>query len=191
MPTPVEFLFDYASPFSYLANELLARRLPGATVEYRPIYLRGFETFAKGLPFVPAKLAWMVNDLRRCSEAEGVAVSIPPTFPVNGLYALRGAIAAQRAGCFAAYHGPMFHAAWRDGRDVSKKDVVVQIASELGLADVAGALDDPAIKHQLKTDTDAAARRGAFGAPTFFVGSEMFWGHDRLHHVARAAGLGV
>jgi 2-hydroxychromene-2-carboxylate isomerase len=83
----------------------------------------------------------------------------------------------------------MFHAIWRDGREMTSASKVMELASELGLAGVAGGLEDPAIKAQLKADTDAAARRGAFGAPTFFVGKEMFWGHDRLHHVARAVEL--
>jgi 2-hydroxychromene-2-carboxylate isomerase len=190
MSTPViEFFFDYASPFSYLASELIPARLPTAVIEHHPIYLRGLEQFSKGVPFTAAKLQYLVSDLRRCADEAGVAIDMPPTFPVNGLYALRGGLAAQKAGCFAAYHTPMFRAAWRERRDISKKEVVIEIATELGLADVAGSLDDAAIKEQLKADTDAAARRGVFGAPTFFVGKDMFWGHDRIHQVARAAGI--
>jgi 2-hydroxychromene-2-carboxylate isomerase len=185
----VEFFFDYASPFSYLANELLDQRLPGVAVEHHPLYLRGLELFSKGVPFTGAKLQYLVTDLRRSAEELQIAVDMPPTFPVNGLYALRGGLAAQRAGCFAAYHTPMFRAAWRDRRDISRKEVVIELATELGLTDVAGAIDDPAIKDQLKADTDAAARRGVFGAPTFFVGREMFWGHDRIHQVAKAVGV--
>jgi 2-hydroxychromene-2-carboxylate isomerase len=186
-PPTVEFFFDYASPFSYLASESASQRLPGVELAYRPIYLRGLELFSKGIPYSAQKLQYLVQDIRRCAEDLSIPVDIPRSFPVNGLYALRGGLAAQRAGCFAAYHTPMFRAAWRDRRDISRKEVVVEIATELGLSDVAGAIDDPAIKEQLKVDTDAAARRGLFGAPTFFVGQEMFWGHDRMHQVAKAA----
>jgi 2-hydroxychromene-2-carboxylate isomerase len=64
---------------------------------------------------------------------------------------------------------------------------VLAILADLGLSELAPALDDPSIKDELKAATDAALKRGAFGVPTFFVGSELFWGHDRLHQVAKAA----
>ena len=93
----IEFLFDYASPYSYLANEALATALPGARITYQPVYLRGFEAFAKGVPYGPAKLMWIVKDLQRCAADAGVTMRLPPTFPVNGLYSLRAALAARRA----------------------------------------------------------------------------------------------
>ena len=185
----VEFLFDYASPYSYLASEMFPRVLPGVAIDYRPVYLRGFEMFAKGVPHTASKMMYLVKDVQRCAADEDVPLAMPPSFPINGLYALRGALAAQRAGGFAAYHRALFHAAWRDGRDVSRKEIVVAIATELGLPEVAASLDDPALKERLRADTEAASRRGAFGVPTFFVGDQMFWGHDRLGQVARACGL--
>lgn len=184
---PVEFLFDYASPYSYLANELLATQLPGVRITYQPVYLRGFEPFSRGIPFTAPKLAWMIQDLRRCAAEHALPFRVPASFPVNGLYALRGALAARRAGMFDPYHRRMFRAVWAEGRETSNRDAVAQICDELGLADVAAGLDDPAIKDELRTATEAAARRGVFGVPTFFVGDEMYWGHDRLHQVARAA----
>ena len=186
----VEFLFDYASPYSFLANELLASALPGANVIYRPVYLRGFEAFAKAVPFVPAKLMWIVKDLRRCADEQGLKFGIPPSFPVNGLYALRGAVAAQRAGVFERYHTAMFRAVWSDARESSTKDGCAAIMRDLGFADLVPALDDASIKDELKSATDVVAKRGAFGVPTFFVGDELFWGHDRMHQVARAARSG-
>ncbi|HEY5922129.1 MAG TPA: 2-hydroxychromene-2-carboxylate isomerase [Kofleriaceae bacterium] len=183
----VEFLFDYASPYSYLANEALDRVLPGVRVTYQPVYLRGFETFAKGVPFSPAKLMWTVKDLRRAAEELGVKLGMPPTFPVNGLYGLRAALAARRAGLLERFHTPMFRAVWRDGRESSTKDGLLAILADLGLSELGSAVDDPAIKDELKTATEAAAKRGAFGVPTFFVGDELFWGHDRMHQVAKAA----
>ena len=189
MPDRVEFLFDYASPYSYLASEMLGRRLPGITVDYRPVYLRGFEMFAKGVPHTASKMMYLVKDVQRCAAEEDIPMQPPATMPINGLYALRGALAAQRAGGFAAYHRAMFHAAWRDSRDISRRDVVIAVATELGMPEVAASLEDPALKETLRADTDAAARRGAFGVPTFFVGDQMFWGHDRLQQVAKALGL--
>jgi 2-hydroxychromene-2-carboxylate isomerase len=76
----------------------------------------------------------------------------------------------------------MFRAAWQDRRDISNKQVVAELARPLGLD-----LEDPSLKDALREATDVAVKRGVFGVPTFFVGDEMFWGHDRMHHVVRAA----
>lgn len=185
----IEFLYDYASPYSFLANETLGAKLPGAEIVYRPVYLRGFDGFKTGIPFTGAKLGWMINDLRRCAAELAIDFRVPHSFPVNGLYALRGAIAAQRAGTFDRYHPTMFRAVWQHSRDVSSAAAVAALATELGFPEIAGQLDDPSIKDELRANTDEAIRRGVFGVPTFFVGAELFWGHDRMHQVAAAAGL--
>lgn len=181
----VEFLFDYASPYSFLANETLGAKLPAAQIVYQPIYLRGLELFAKGIPFTASKLAFLVRDIQRCAADDGIELRVPGSFPINGVYALRGAIAARRVDRFADYHRTMFRAAWQLGRDISRKDTVIAIGAELGI-DLAETIDDPTIKDELRATTTAAEKRGVFGAPTFFVGDAMFWGHDRVHQVARA-----
>lgn len=181
----IDFYFDYASPWAYLASELLSARFPTGQVVYRPIYLRGLESFASGIPYSPAKLRYLMQDLQRCAAYHGIAIRQPTQFPINGLYAVRGALAAQAGGQLPAYHRAMFHAAWRDDRDISDKQVVIALAGQLGL-DLARTIDAPALKEQLKADTAAAVERGLFGVPTFFVGDQMFWGHDRLDYVARA-----
>ena len=183
----VEFLFDYASPYAYLANERAAAVLPDVRIKHVPVYLRGFEAFSKGVPFTAPRLAYILEDLRRCAAEYGLLFRVPATFPVNGLYALRGAIAASRAGMFDVYHRAMFRAVWAEGRETSNRDAVGQIMRTLGLGDLVASLDDPSIKDELKTTTEAAARRGVFGVPTFMVGGELYWGHDRMHQVARAA----
>jgi 2-hydroxychromene-2-carboxylate isomerase len=186
MKPTVEFLFDYASPWSFLANAVLPKRLPGVEIFYVPVYLAGFDSFAKGLPYTPAKLNYLLRDFQRCAAYEGVTPLFPPSFPINGLYALRGAIAAQRQGCFDDYHAVFFDAAWGQGRDISSKQAVAALAREVGLGAVAEALDDPSLKQALRDNTADAAARGVFGVPTFFVGDELFWGYDRLEYVARA-----
>jgi 2-hydroxychromene-2-carboxylate isomerase len=188
MPSPsVDFLFDYASPWSYLADATLPRFFQPGAVRYVPVYLRGFESFSQGVPYTPAKLAYLLKDLVRSAAHAGVPVEMPPTFPINGLYALRSALAAQREGVFEQFHAAAFHAAWRDGRELSSKEAVAALARELGLPAIAEALDDPAIKATLKTNTDRGVARGAFGVPSFFVGEDLYWGHDRMHLAAAAA----
>jgi len=182
----VEFLFDYASPWSFLANELLDRKLPGAEISWRPIYLRALESFRDGFPFKHAKSAYSLRDLERCAAHEGVTIHPPATFPINGLYALRGALLAQKLGRFPLYHGAMFRAAWVERRELSTVESVAQIARELGLPEIAEGIEDPAIKAELRAKTQDAVQRGVFGVPVFLVGHELFWGHDRIDYVQRA-----
>jgi 2-hydroxychromene-2-carboxylate isomerase len=191
MTTNVELFFDYASPWAYLANEIVPRKLPGVAITLRPVYLRGFASFAQGVPYAPEKMAYIMRDMHRCASHEEVKIRLPSNFPINGLYALRGALAAEKAEgangrALATYHAAMFHAAWRDDVDMSKKDVVAGIARDLGLAAVAEELDAPWVKAELKARTEGAVARGLFGVPTFVVGDELFWGHDRIDYVARA-----
>lgn len=185
-----DFLFDYASPWAYLADILRARLLPGVTINLQPIYLRGLSSFSTGIPYGSAKLQYIMQDLARCAAHHAIPIRPPSNFPINGLYALRGALWCQQhaAAAAPAFHAAAFAAAWRDDRNISDRAVVLELAREVGLdpAACAAGLDDPAIKDSLKTRTAAAAERGVFGVPSFFVGPQLFWGHDRLDYVARA-----
>jgi 2-hydroxychromene-2-carboxylate isomerase len=188
--------YDYASPWSYLASELVERKLPGEVVDWRPIYLRGLPMFREGMPYTGSKLRYMGLDLMRCAAHEGVPFRFPSIFPVNGLHAVRGAIAARAISdeAFSVYHRAMFRAAWSQDRDIGRREVVVEIAVEAGLdrARFTSLVDAPETKDKLRAETAAAEARGVFGVPAFFVGrtegdAELFWGHDRLDYVARAA----
>jgi 2-hydroxychromene-2-carboxylate isomerase len=185
----VDIYFDYASPWAYIADEIVARRLPGIAVTHHPIYLRGLETFSKGLPYTGAKLHYLVRDFTRVAEHEGVKLAPPASFPVDGLQALRAAYVARDSGAFDRYHRATFRAVWAEQRDVGQKDVVARLLAEAIGADERTALEAmgaPEIKARLRATTTQAEARGVFGAPTFFVGDEMFWGHDRFDYVARA-----
>ena len=186
---PVRFLYDYASPWSYLANTLLSAELPGITVTYEPVYLRGFEGFKSAIPYGPQKLAYQAKDLLRCAAHHDVPLSVPSVFPVNGLYALRAALVAQQDPRFPELHAALFDAAWRDDRDIGNAEVVADIASEVGFDrdTIAAGMRDETVKAELKRQTAAAAESGVFGVPTFIVDGELFWGHDRMGYVRRAA----
>ena len=183
-----ELFFDYASPWAFLASELVPRLLPGVTPAYAPIYLRGLEAFKSGFPYSAAKAAYLMQDLLRSAAHYGIPLKPPSVFPINGLQPLRGAMWAQQAGVFPVYHAAMFRAAWQQDRNVSDRATVTTIAAEIGLpaAALGAALDDPAIKDALKTSTERAIQLGVFGVPIFKVGDELFWGADRMDFVARA-----
>jgi 2-hydroxychromene-2-carboxylate isomerase len=192
MTKRIDFYFDYASPWSYLANELLPRKLPNTSVAvvYHPIYLRGLEAFSKGVPYSAAKLTYLMHDFQRCAAHEAVTIAPPASFPIDGLKALRAALAAQDAGAFDRYHRAAFRAAWAEGRDVNDTHVVATLlATALGSSEATAleAMSAQACKDRLRQATAAAEARGVFGTPTFFAGDEMFWGHDRFDYVARAA----
>jgi len=190
MTQTVSFLFDYASPWAYLANELLEKELAGIPVDFQPVYLRGFESFSKGMPFTPAKLAYIGRDFARCTKYRGVAVCQPSVFPINGLHALRGALAARQLGQFGEFHRAAFRAAWAEDRNISSAEVVLDLATELGFdrADFSTRVASAEVKGELRHLTENAIERGAFGVPSFLVGEELFWGHDRMDYVRRAAG---
>jgi 2-hydroxychromene-2-carboxylate isomerase len=192
MAKQVEFFFDYGSPFSYLADtqlEALAKRT-GAQIVYRPVLLGAiFKETANSSPIsVPAKRTYVGIELQRWAERYGVPFQVNQHFPFNTLRLMRGAIVAQQLGVFAAYHRVIFPAFWAEGTDLRDPAVFREVLSRRGLdADaIAAAIQEPAVKDRLRENTDEAVRRGAFGAPTFFVGEEMFWGNDRLDFVEEA-----
>jgi 2-hydroxychromene-2-carboxylate isomerase len=187
---PVDYFFDYASPWAFLADKLLARNLPGVTLAHQPIYLRGLESFSKGIPYTGAKLQYVARDLARCAEHEGVTIAPPASFPLDGLQLLRGAYVAMDKGAFDRFHRAAFDAAWAEQKEVSKKEVAASILADALGSNEAAALEAMAaqpIKDRVRDATAKAAERGVFGTPTWFVGDEMFWGHDRMDYVARAA----
>jgi 2-hydroxychromene-2-carboxylate isomerase len=192
MATELEFFFDYGSPFSYLADsqlEGLAERT-GAVVSYRPMLLGGvFKETGNSSPIsIEAKRKYMNADLERWAKHYGVPALHNPHFPINTIRLMRGAIAAQRSGVFAAYHRAIFDAFWRDGLNLGDAAVVRGVLERAGLDAVrlAAASEEHAVKDALRVATETAVVRGAFGAPTFFVGDQMFWGNDRLLFVEQA-----
>ena len=188
----VEFFYDYASTYSYLAHrqiEALATRRDAELV-FRPMVL-GFVFKATGnsMPAsVPAKAAYMVQDVRRWVRHYGLPFKMPSVFPTNTIRALRGACAALEEGTFVAYHHAVMDAYWAQDQDIGDAEVLAAVATRAGLdgARLVARAEEPAVKDQLKKNTDEAIARGVFGAPTFFVGDQMFWGNDRMEFVAEA-----
>jgi 2-hydroxychromene-2-carboxylate isomerase len=192
MAQQVEFFFDYGSPFSYLADTQLAalERRTGATVVYRPMLLGAVlkETGNASPITVPAKGRYMGVELHRWARRYGVPFAANKFFPINTMRLMRGAVAAQHAECFAEYHRAIYPAFWVDGANLGEPEVIGAVLDKAGLnADlILARIEEPDVKEQLRLNTEEAVRRGVFGAPTFFVGEEMFWGNDRLIFVEEA-----
>jgi len=192
MAQQVEFFFDYGSPFSYLADTQLAalERRTGASVIYRPMLLGAVlkETGNASPVTVPAKGRYMGVELQRWARRYGVPFAANKFFPINTIRLMRGAVAAQQAECFAEYHRAIYPAFWVDGANLGEPEVIRTVLDKAGLnVDlILARIEEPDVKEQLRLNTEEAVRRGVFGAPTFFVGEEMFWGNDRLMFVEEA-----
>ena len=196
MAKNLEFLFDFGGPNSYLAHkslpEICART--GAELVYVPILLGGlFKLTNNQAPMMryaetPAKRNYEMLEFGRFVKAHALPFKMNPRFPINSLYLMRGAVAAQQLGCFALYVDTVMAAMWEDGRDMGEAKIVRQVLDSAGLNSAAllALADDPDVKAELMANTEAAAKRGAFGVPTFFVGEEMFWGKERLEQVEAA-----
>lgn len=192
MPRRLEFFFDYVSPYSYLANSQipgLARR-SGAEVVFRPFLLGGVMQATGNQPpaTLPARGRYMPKDIARWLRRYGLPFAFNPSFPMKTLGAMRAALAAQDAGVFPAYHEALFRAAWVERQNLGDAAVLRDVIAKAGL-DAAALLaraETDELKERLKANTTEAVERGAYGAPTFFVGDEMFFGNDRLDFVEEA-----
>jgi 2-hydroxychromene-2-carboxylate isomerase len=196
MSKNLEFLFDFGGPNSYLAYKMLpdlcART--GAKIVYVPILLGGlFKLTNNPAPMMryaetPAKQKYEMLEFQRFVKAHAIPFKMNPRFPLNTLYVMRGAIAAQRLGCFAPYMDAVMAAMWHDAADMGDLDVVRDVLDKAGLDSAAllALADDAEVKAELIANTEAAAKRGAFGVPTFFVDEDMFWGKERLGQVEAA-----
>ena len=196
MAKTFEFLFDFGGPNSYLAHKLLPNLCArtGAEVVYVPILLGGlFKLTNNQAPILrfadtPAKRNYEMLEFDRFVKANAIPFKMNPRFPINSLYLMRGAVAAQRLGCFAPYVDAVMAAMWEDGADMGDAQVVRDVLDKAGLDSAAllALAENPEVKAELMANTEAAANRGAFGVPTFFVGEDMFWGKERLGQVEAA-----
>ncbi|MGN7101129.1 2-hydroxychromene-2-carboxylate isomerase [Ralstonia holmesii] len=190
----VEFFFDVGSPYSYLAYHQLPKiaQAKGADIVWRPMLLGGvFQATGNSSPAtIPAKGRYSNVDLERWAKHFGVPIQQNPHFPINTLQLMRGAVGMQlRSDAeFHRYLAAIFSAMFEHPRNLSD---LQELAAVLEAAGISPALmlelvQDDRIKQTLRKTTEEAVARGVFGAPTFFVGDEMFWGQDRLHFVEAA-----
>lgn len=185
----LEFWYDFASSYSYLTAvriEAEAKKA-GLEIAYRPFLLgpifkaQGWTTSPFNL--FPAKGQYMVRDLTRLATARGLPFRMPEAFPANSLHAARVALAGEADGWIAPFTRAVFETEFAEARDIADAAVLTSLLDRIGV-DAQAALArsaTPEIKDRLRTQTDAASKRGVFGAPTFVAeDGEMFWGDDRL-----------
>lgn len=193
MSLELDFYYDFGSPTTYLADQRLGQLSERyeLAVNCIPVLLGGiFKASGNSSPVtIPAKGKYMLeHDLPRFARRYGVPLNFNPHFPINTLNLMRGAIGAERLGCAPAYREAIFHAVWVEGKNMAEPEIVAEVLKAANLdADALMTLArDPEIKGALIDNTDAAVARGLFGAPTMFIGDEMFFGQDRLDFIEEA-----
>ena len=194
MTKTVDFYFDFGSPAAYLAYTQLPKLASetGAAVVMKPMLLGGvFQATGNRPPIsVPLKGTYLFQDLNRYAKHYGVPFNMNPHFPINTITLMRAASGLQLRNDdrFDVFCSTIFKAIWVDSKNMNDLAVVGAVLHEAGLDGAAmlalSSLQE--VKDLLKTQTQTAVDRGIFGAPTFFVGDEMFWGQDRLAFVRDA-----
>ncbi|CAD5105777.1 2-hydroxychromene-2-carboxylate isomerase [Zestomonas carbonaria] len=192
MSKTVEFFFDFGSPTSYLAWTQLPKIAAeaGAGIVWRPFLLGGvFKATGNKSPVeIPAKGPYMLRDLARFAERYGVPLRFNPHFPINTLHLMRGAAGFEGDPRFHDYLETVFQAMWVEQKHMGRPEVVADVLGAAGFdpADFERRINDEAVKERLKATTQEAIERGVFGAPSFFVDGELYFGQDRLDFVAEA-----
>jgi 2-hydroxychromene-2-carboxylate isomerase len=189
-----EFWFDLVSTASYLAwTQLPALEAEtGATAVLKPMLLGGvFQATGNQSPVnIPAKGKYLFVDFDRFAERYGVPFKVNPNFPINTLLLMRGAIVLQMKGDprFRDYCNAMFNAIWVESLNMNDPATAAEALRQAGFDAQAlvAAASEQTTKDALKAATQKAVDRGVFGAPTFFVGDQMFWGQDRMDFVREA-----
>jgi 2-hydroxychromene-2-carboxylate isomerase len=192
----VEFFFDFGSPTAYLAYTQLPKIAAecGAEIAWRPMLLGGvFKATGNQSPVLIApKGAWMWDDMDRWARRYGVPLVKNPHFIINTLQLMRIAVGLQmrQPDRFRRYVDAMYHAMWVEPCNLGDTAVVAAVLQREGFdaAAFAALAADPEVKAKLIEATGQAVQRGVFGAPTMFVGNEMFFGQDRLDFVREALG---
>lgn len=193
MPDPIEFYFDFSSPYGYLAAECIdaIAAKHGREVAWYP-YLMGVAMRVTGSsPVVhrPMLGEYTRRDMERSARRLGVPFAFPEPFPIATIAACRAVywMEGVDAGAARPLARALYRAYFAGGRNISEPDVVADVAAESGAdrATLLAGIQEPAVKDRLKEVTNNAVERGIFGSPFFVVDGEPFWGHDRMDEVDR------
>ena len=193
MANPIQFYFDFASPYGYMAatkiSALAAKH--GRDVEWKPILLGVVFKVTGGvpLPSAPLKGDYSRRDMERCARLFKIPFKLPSKFPIAGqsparvIYSLESQGATRQEEVTLA----LYRAYMVDDRDISSPETAADVAASVGLdrQKVLDVIADPVMKEKLKVETETAIARGVFGSPYVIVDGEPFWGFDRLEHVDR------
>ena len=190
----VEFYFDLGSPYSYLAYYRLLQMAEQQEIQivYKPILLGGvFKATGNRSPIeIPVKGVYSILDTQRWAEYYQIPMQMNPHFPMNTLTLMRILTGVQLLHLekFEQVLKLLFDAMFGTPQNLNEPTVLAEVLKPSGFSveDIMSMVQSDVVKQKLITETEQAIQRGIFGAPTFFVGDEMYWGQDRLHFVEQA-----
>jgi carboxymethylenebutenolidase len=195
MAAAIDYYFAAQSPWAYMGHERFLRivRDTGAQVRVRPADYGKVFPVSGGLPLpkrAPQRQAYRLVELKRFSDFLGVPLNVQPKFfPVNSDDASRLIIAVERddgTDAALAISRAVFAAVWQQERDIASPQVLGELLAECGLpADRLERSRAPAVQQAYEANTQAAIDAGVFGAPSYVVDGEIFWGQDRLDFLER------
>ena len=174
MDKPIDWYFDFVSPFAYLQCE----RMPEALrVRPKPVLFAAFldHLGQKGPAEIASKRTFTYRHVHWLAQREGIAFRFPPLHPFNPLRALRLAVAL---GCEFKSIREIYRYIWRDGNEVGSEAGWQGLVRHLGIADGDTLIGDPEVKAQLRRNGEEALAAGVFGVPTLVVDGRLFWGFD-------------
>lgn len=193
MAKTIQFYYDFASPYGYLAStqisQLAARH--GRGVEWKPMLLGVAFKITGGMPLpsVPLKGDYSRHDMERSARLMDIPLKIPTKFPISSQSPARVVCWLESQGAARQEEATraLYRAYMVDDKDISSPEVTADVAASIGLdhRKVLEVIADPAMKEKLRLETEAAIQRGVFGSPFIFVDGEPFWGCDRLQQVER------
>lgn len=188
---PIEFYFDFSSPYGYLASERVDKIAAefGRTVDWRPVLLGVIFKATGQSPLVSQNLRgpYHKRDMERSARKHGIGFALPDGFPFASIYACRIFYWLKQSDPEAAkaYAHAVFRAAFTRNRMAAEADDAIAVAVDLGhdRTAVAAGMQDAAVKARLRDETQDAMHKGVFGSPFIIVDGEPFWGNDHLAEV--------
>jgi 2-hydroxychromene-2-carboxylate isomerase len=193
MIKPLEFYFDFISPYSFLAHKQIREmeNKEGIKVIYKPVLLGGLHNLhgIKAPAFIPAKAKHMVRDCKLIAEKNNIRFKFNAYFPIRSLNLMRGVLVAEEDNVKKYYIDNIFNTIWQDGLNMNDSIVIQKILQNLNINPKTFSLRTTSslIKDLLRKKTNEAFKKGVFGAPTFVVNDKIFWGQDRIEFALREA----
>jgi len=187
MIKPLEFYFDFVSPYSYLAYQEIKKieKKESTRMKYKPILLGGLHNLhgIKAPAFVPAKAKFMIRDCKMVAKKLNIKFKFNPLFPINSINLMRGLLAANPK-IRDKYIDIFFDAYWESGLDLSDEKIISHLLKKILIKKnfFLQKINEQSIKDKLRKLTQEAYKCDVFGAPTYVVNKKIFWGQDRFEY---------
>ena len=193
MIKPLDFYFDFISPYSFLAHKEIRKieNKENINIRYNPVLLGGLHNLhgIKAPAFIPAKAKHMIRDCKLIAEKNNIKFKFNSYFPIRSLNLMRGVLVAEEDNIKNHYIDSIFNTIWQDGLNMNDDIVIQKVLKNLSINPKTFFLRSTSslIKDSLRKKTSDAYEKGIFGAPTFVVNDKIFWGQDRIEFALKEA----